>query len=607
MKNLRLLGVPKLKQPIISNYTQNKKTSPVPLIQKPKKTTTHTNPLSNNKSKLIKVSITNPKRSPSNKSIIKLENSKDNNNLMLSTNLPASAFTQTYTNASPIKLKKNIFPNDKDKYYHSQQTTYKKITKPISIQTFPISKMKSLHSYTNTASSTVNSEYNSVAFHNNNNNKNGIKEGDGTASSSSFGKVGILKDNASFNNILCYINSLMNPKYCEKDLRKNKELIEKLDVLESKNNVIEQNMKLLQRNKEVNIINADMINRNQIVFESEQRKEIYRNYFNFYFDICKDIEVLAKVLEKQSNVNEGIIKKKKININEDNNNNINFNNNNNNNRLVNELKKIDEVNSKLSSLHSVINFSKSESQLNNNTINNNNNINKPKNTKTTKPPISPSSYNSNNNINNIINTNNINNSIKSNNTQTLLISSSLGSEINQKLIEESFKKEITNFFSIDDNDHKLTKKQHIIIDNNNNNEYNISIDSSATIKGEFHATTTNTKINVFNGHNRSKTDLAAKTNNNNILIRNSHHSCNSSSSDIIYNDDSDSSIIERDDSEGMYYQIPTHIPVVGPGVRLNSTPLKKDSTVKAATQMTPSPTPKLIKAKQTENKNCVVF
>jgi gamma-glutamylcysteine synthetase len=122
---------------------------------------------------------------------------------MLSTNLPASAFTQTYTNASPIKLKKNIFPNDKDKYYHSQQTTYKKITKPISIQTFPISKMKSLHSYTNTASSTVNSEYNSFAFHNNNNNKNGIKEGDGTASSS-FGKVGILKDNASFNNILCY-------------------------------------------------------------------------------------------------------------------------------------------------------------------------------------------------------------------------------------------------------------------------------------------------------------------------------------------------------------------------------------------------------------------
>ena len=571
MKNLRLLGAPKLRQPIISNYTQNKKASPVPLIQKPKKTTTHTNPLSNNKSKLIKVSITNPKHSPSNKSIIKLENSKDNNNLMLSTNLPASAFTQTYTNASPIKLKKKIFPCDKDKYYHSQQTTYKKITKPISIQTFPISKMKSLHSYTNTASSTVNSEYNSTAFHSNKNMINSnIAQKEGEGSSSSFGKVGLLKDNASFNNILHYINSLMTPKYCEKDLRNNKELIEKLDVLESKNNIIEENMKLIQRNKEVNIINADMINRNQIVFESEQRKEIYRNYFNFYFDICKDIEKLAKLLEKQSALNEDTIKKKKTNVNED-------INNNNNNRLVNELKKIDEVNSKLSSLHSVINFSKSESQLNNITVNNGQpQNNKNKNTKKTKFPISPSNYNSSNN-------NNVNNSVKSNNTQTLLISLSLGSELNQKIIEESFKNEITNFFAMDD-EYKMNKK-HIIKDNNN--ECDISIDSSATVKGEFHATATNTKINVLNGHNRSKTDLAAKTKNNNIVIRNSHHSCNSSSSDIIYNDDSDSSIIERDDSEGMYYQIPTHIPVVGPGVRLNSTPLKKDSAVKAATQMTP--------------------
>lgn len=601
MRTLRFFGAPKPRQPTFSNLAP-KKPSQIPLIQKPKKTLQNLNPQASKPKGLPPTTITTlktPKPSTSNKNL-KID-TKDN--LILPTTYALSTSTHPHPSTSPIKLKKSFNPTvDNDKHYNPQQPSIKKVTKPISIQTFPITKVKSLHSYTNTASSTVNSEQNNTAgaFHTTTNN-NMPKEGD----YSSFRKADIFKNNVFLNKILLCINSLVNPKYSEKDLCKNPELLQKLIALESKNNLIEEQMKLQQLNKDVNIINAEMIqSSNQIAFESEQRKEIYQNYFNFYFDICKDIETLAQQLEKQNccvsgndnrNVNANGVR------NYDANTDLNHNHNN-NNKHINELKKIEEVNSKLSSLHSVINFSKTESQVlpcsNNNNNNNHlhNGINQ-NNFRSPTIPISPGSIHSTFNFN-------VNNSSKSINTQTLLISS-LGSEFYQKIAEESFKNEINNFFSIHEEDHN-----HVSSNNNDNDDNNVSIDSAATIKGEFHPSTTKTKINILNGHNRSKTDIgvsnknAANTNN---VIKRTNHSCNSSnSSDIIYNDDSDSTIIDRDESNDTYYRIPTQIPVINPGIHLSITPLKKETNVKAATQTTPSP-PKLISPNQNDNNNCMVF
>ena len=605
MRTLRFFGAPKLRQPTFSNLAP-KKPSQIPLIQKPKKTLQNLNPQQSKPKVIPTVTLKTPKPSTSNKNL-KID-TKDN--LILPTTYALPSSNQPHLNTSPIKLKKTFNPiiDNNDKHYNPQQPCLKKVTKPISIQTFPVSKVKSLHSYTNTASSTVNSEQNNTAaFHTNNNNNNNIHKEGATGDYSSFKKVDIFKNNIFLNKILLCINSLVNPKYSEKDLCKNPELLQKLIALESKNNLIEEKMKLQQLNKDVNIINADMIqSSNQIAFESEQRKEIYQNYFNFYFDICKDIEMLAQQLEKQNCANSynNMIN----NMNSVRNNYDNNNDNNNNNKHINELKKIDEVNSKLSSLHSVINFSKTESQvlpcnINNNHLYNNNNV---INTNTfrnpTTIPISPGSIHSTFNFN-------INNSSKSNNTQTLLISS-LGSEFYQKIAEESFKNEINNFFSIYEEEDHNNDNDH---DNDNNNDNNISIDSSATVKGEFHPSTTKTKINILNGHNRSKTDIGVvnnNNNNNNNNIKRTNYSCNSSnSSDIIYNDDSDSTIIDKDESNDTYYRIPTQIPVINPGIHLSITPLKKENNVKAATQTTPSP-PKLISPNQKDNdnnNNCMIF
>lgn len=348
-------------------------------------------------------------------------NSVSKPNLVLCNNIKPSNQKIKVSNYKSTPLKSNKVEDKKPKIQkekslsNTNNANVLKGNKQMSIKTAsPNSKLRQLNSYGNTASSTANTENNM----NNNLNNNEISkfqsliENINLKNITSISKSEMLQNNIFLNKIFVYLSSLISPNYKPIELGKNEEIKSQFAKFEQKINNFTSNT---SSNNNVNVINADMLNShlssfnknsytnnviNEINKESGNRKEVYKIFFGFFDEMCTEIEVLSKKLGGSNTTT--------------------LNNGNNN-----SLKKIEEVNSKISSLHSKINFSKNESQfLNSNNINNLN-------------------------LNYGLNGKGM--AIKNDFVPSILISS-LNSEFYQKLLEESFKNETNTFLSIETED-----------------------------------------------------------------------------------------------------------------------------------------------------------
>ena len=336
-----------------------------------------------------------------------------------------------------------------------------KVTKPIHIKSMsPMAKFKTASSYGNTATTTVNTENNinnNLVVNNNSDKYNRLVEGTNIKDITAVSKCEMLQNNIFFNKIFMYISELLSSNYSSAELSKNEEI---------KNQFLKFEQKISNFSNSVNVINADMlnamshstnnINTNQINKESNIRKEVYKTFFEFYDEICKEIEELSEKLNSNNT----------------------------------SLKKIDEVNSKLSSLHSKINFSKNESQfLNNNNINNIN-------------------------LNFAMNSNGF--SQKPEGVPSILISS-LNSEFYQRLLDGSFKNESNTFVSVENEDtmHKPNETtKNAKEDETDSIIYNYDDSSSNDVTQREYANVPKVNVNNTNNTNKEKEN----DNNNNCLI-----------------------------------------------------------------------------------------
>ena len=222
------------------------------------------------------------------------------------------------------------------------QSGPKEIKKGNQVKTLsPYSKIQP-SSYCNTVSSTNNTEnnlnYNLVDFSKFQSTVDLIVAKQKT-------KCEFLQNNIFLNKLVAYIQSMLSPQYNLKVIVNNEQAKKCFAKLEQKIAFINN-----ANTNNVNIINADMLNseigNDSTTLISNNRKEIYKTFFNFYYEMCDDISDLINqlptVTRRQSETP--------------------------------SLKKIDEVNSKMSSLHSKINFSKTESLFLGNVDNYNTNL-----------------------------------------------------------------------------------------------------------------------------------------------------------------------------------------------------------------------------------------
>ena len=374
--------------------------------------------------------------------IIKSLNIINKNNLVLSSNAnPKKKQINSVYRSTPLKNIKSI--------ESKKIPIATKSTKPIK----STSQIRTASSYGNTATTTVNTENNI----NNNlvvNKYNYLVEGTNVKNITDVSKCEMLQNNIFFNKIFMYISTLLSSSYSASSLSKNEEI---------KNQFLKLERKISNCSKSGNVINADMLNdiiTNQINKESKIRKEIYKSFFDFYDEICKEIEQLSEKLNANNT----------------------------------SLKKIDEVNSKLSSLHSKINFSKNESQfLNNNNINNIN-------------------------LNFAMNSNEF--SQKAECVPSILISS-LDSDFYQRLLDGSFKNESNTFISVEKEDtmHKpneTTKNEKENEDDTESIIYNYDDSSSNNVTQREYADVPMVNVNNNNTNKEKKSD--SNNNNNNCLI-----------------------------------------------------------------------------------------
>ena len=378
--------------------------------------------------------------------IIKSLNIINKNNLVLSSNAnPKKKQINSVYRSTPLKNIKSI--------ESKKIPIATKSTKPIK----STSQIRTASSYGNTATTTVNTENNinnNLVVNNNNDKYNYLVEGTNVKNITDVSKCEMLQNNIFFNKIFMYISTLLSSSYSASSLSKNEEI---------KNQFLKLEQKISNCSKSGNVINADMLNdiiTNQINKESKIRKEIYKSFFDFYDEICKEIEQLSEKLNANNT----------------------------------SLKKIDEVNSKLSSLHSKINFSKNESQfLNNNNINNIN-------------------------LNFAMNSNEF--SQKAECVPSILISS-LNSDFYQRLLDGSFKNESNTFISVEKEDtmHKpneTTKNEKENEDDTESIIYNYDDSSSNNVTQREHADVPMVNVNNNNTNKEKKSD--SNNNNNNCLI-----------------------------------------------------------------------------------------
>ena len=378
--------------------------------------------------------------------IIKSLNIINKNNLVLSSNAnPKKKQINSVYRSTPLKNIKSI--------ESKKIPIATKSTKPIK----STSQIRTASSYGNTATTTVNTENNinnNLVINNNNDKYNYLVEGTNVKNITDVSKCEMLQNNIFFNKIFMYISTLLSSSYSASSLSKNEEI---------KNQFLKLEQKISNCSKSGNVINADMLNdiiTNQINKESKIRKEIYKSFFDFYDEICKEIEQLSEKLNANNT----------------------------------SLKKIDEVNSKLSSLHSKINFSKNESQfLNNNNINNIN-------------------------LNFAMNSNEF--SQKAECVPSILISS-LDSDFYQRLLDGSFKNESNTFISVEKEDtmHKpneTTKNEKENEDDTESIIYNYDDSSSNNVTQREYADVPMVNVNNNNTNKEKKSD--SNNNNNNCLI-----------------------------------------------------------------------------------------
>ena len=378
--------------------------------------------------------------------IIKSLNIINKNNLVLSSNAnPKKKQINSVYRSTPLKNIKSI--------ESKKIPIATKSTKPIK----STSQIRTASSYGNTATTTVNTENNinnNLVVNNNNDKYNYLVEGTNVKNITDVSKCEMLQNNIFFNKIFMYISTLLSSSYSASSLSKNEEI---------KNQFLKLEQKISNCSKSGNVINADMLNdiiTNQINKESKIRKEIYKSFFDFYDEICKEIEQLSEKLNANNT----------------------------------SLKKIDEVNSKLSSLHSKINFSKNESQfLNNNNINNIN-------------------------LNFAMNSNEF--SQKAECVPSILISS-LNSDFYQRLLDGSFKNESNTFISVEKEDtmHKpneTTKNEKENEDDTESIIYNYDDSSSNNVTQGEYADVPMVNVNNNNTNKEKKSD--SNNNNNNCLI-----------------------------------------------------------------------------------------
>ena len=378
--------------------------------------------------------------------IIKSLNIINKNNLVLSSNAnPKKKQINSVYRSTPLKNIKSI--------ESKKIPIATKSTKPIK----STSQIRTASSYGNTATTTVNTENNinnNLVVNNNNDKYNYLVEGTNVKNITDVSKCEMLQNNIFFNKIFMYISTLLSSSYSASSLSKNEEI---------KNQFLKLEQKISNCSKSGNVINADMLNdiiTNQINKESKIRKEIYKSFFDFYDEICKEIEQLSEKLNANNT----------------------------------SLKKIDEVNSKLSSLHSKINFSKNESQfLNNNNINNIN-------------------------LNFAMNSNEF--SQKAECVPSILISS-LDSDFYQRLLDGSFKNESNTFISVEKEDtmhrpNETTKNEKENEDDTESIIYNYDDSSSNNVTQREYADVPMVNVNNNNTNKEKKSD--SNNNNNNCLI-----------------------------------------------------------------------------------------
>ncbi len=249
-------------------------------------------------------------------------------------------------NKNNIQIQKNlktfITQNTKDNL-HKKKKNYPKV----SIEIEHKFSMKN-NSYAKTAASTGNNNPNENNNDNNNNYinqkkinnneyelifKNLIKKIN-IRDIESISKIESLKNNIFLIKIYSFISNLISKNYKSIDLEKNLELKNQFYKLENKLNIISKS-----KRAKINIINADLFDElntfnnnrnNSILHESNNRKLIYKSFFDFFNIMLNDIVKLSNELQIQNNLEEN----------------------------KNSLKKIDDLTSKISSLHSKINLSK---------------------------------------------------------------------------------------------------------------------------------------------------------------------------------------------------------------------------------------------------------
>ena len=249
-------------------------------------------------------------------------------------------------NKNNIQIQKNlktfITQNTKDNL-HKKKKNYPKV----SIEIEHKFSMKN-NSYAKTAASTGNNNPNENNNDNNNNyiNQKKINNNEyelifknlirkiNIRDIESISKIESLKNNIFLIKIYSFISNLISKNYKSIDLEKNLELKNQFYKLENKLNIISKS-----KRAKINIINADLFDEintfnnnrnNSILHESNNRKLIYKSFFDFFNIMLNDIVKLSNELQIQNNLEEN----------------------------KNSLKKIDDLTSKISSLHSKINLSK---------------------------------------------------------------------------------------------------------------------------------------------------------------------------------------------------------------------------------------------------------
>jgi hypothetical protein len=221
-----------------------------------------------------------------------------NNNNIIKQNKINPTLNGKNLNKNNIQLQKQIITNQNKK--QNSQNKLKKKNLQFIIET-ETNKIIRNNSYSKTAASTNNVNTNeniqNTFFRKliNETNINEIKL---------ISKIESLKNNIFLIKIYSFISDLISNNYQITDLEKNEEIKQQFNTLINKIDLLKNS-----KNNQINIINADFFdeielfqNRNNSLFhESNNRKLIYKSFFDFFNIMLNDIVKLSNELQIQNN------------------------------------------------------------------------------------------------------------------------------------------------------------------------------------------------------------------------------------------------------------------------------------------------------------------